>query len=71
MNKLRIASCQLPVNDGIDRKVSDVERHMQKATTEDVHLLHNCMPMKLTPEKKLWLGKLSSHVRHKDGQSAL
>ena len=40
MKKLRVASCQFPVTEDIERNADYIGRYMQKAAAEGAHLLH-------------------------------
>ncbi len=40
MQKLRVASCQLPVTQDVDRNAEYVGRYMEKASAAGAHLLH-------------------------------
>ena len=40
MQKLRIASCQFPVTENIDRNAEYVGRYMERAAAAGAHLLH-------------------------------
>ena len=40
MQKLRVASCQFPVTEDIERNAEYIGRYMQKAATSGAHLLH-------------------------------
>ena len=40
MQKLRVASCQFPVTEDIERNAEYIGRYMQKAVTAGAHLLH-------------------------------
>ena len=40
MQKLRVASCQFPVTEDIERNAEYIGRYMQKAVASGAHLLH-------------------------------
>ena len=40
MKKLRVASCQFPVTEDIERNADYIGRYMQKAAAAGAHLLH-------------------------------
>ena len=40
MQKLRVASCQFPVTQDVDRNAEYVGRYMEKAAAAGAHLLH-------------------------------
>ena len=40
MTSLRVASCQFPVTEGIERNAAYIERYLRKAKAEGAHILH-------------------------------